>query len=325
MFVIKSILSIKVFYMLLFLFTNICIGQSESRKAFVLALNVPDNERNSNSAFKEIASENNLKRLSCFQDNKLQSDLYFDKLGNVILNFDTSNRIISKSEFKYDSKDRLSEISYFDLNGEFTDGFRYEYDGLYKTKFETGNAIPIDREVELKEENIRIYSRYTSDGWVLSGIYIKNSKGEYERELNYNNDGLYKEFQHYYDSKLLKGFTKKITYSGGLKISEKDYSAYKTDVRGNKIERYSAYSNDTLQLVSTHKFNEQNQVIENDYPSFLENFEYYPNGLIKSKTTKNRNGITVLTFFYQNLLPKKIVKNNGENESTFRYEYEFFK
>src|SRR5690606_27232924 len=106
----------------------------------------------------------------------------------------------------------------------------------------------------------------------------------------YNDEGLYQEFQHSYDSIKLKGITKKINYRNGLKTSEKDYYAYKTDKRGNKIERYSAYANDALELISTHKFNEQNQIIENDFPSVLETFEYNDNGLLKSKITKDRNG-----------------------------------
>jgi len=320
----RSILGFNGITLLFFLLSNISFGQSESRKAFVLTLNVPNNERNSNSAFKEIASENDLKRLACYQDNEIQSDLYFDKFGNVITNIDYSNKIISKSEFEYDAENRITKICYYDSNDDFKYGYIYEYNGLSKIKYEIGNSDPLNREIELKDENIRIYSRYTSKGWILSGIYIKNSNGEYDRELAYNDEGLYQEFQHSYDSIKLKGITKKINYRNGLKTSEKDYYAYKTDKRGNKIERYSAYANDALELISTHKFNEQNQIIENDFPSVLETFEYNDNGLLKSKITKDRNGITILKFYYQNSLPQKIIKTSGENESLFNYKYEFF-
>ncbi|WP_299365407.1 hypothetical protein [Winogradskyella sp.] len=154
---------------------------------------------------------------------------------------------------------------------------------------------------------------------------MKMHTNQYDRELRYNKDGIYQEFKYFFNPVKQEGGTKSISHHNGVKISEKDHSAYKTDINGNKIEKYSAYSTDTLKLISTHKFNEKNQILENDYPTKLENFEYDKNGQITNKIIKDKNGITILNFHYKNSLPEKIVKLNGGNELTFRYEYEYYK
>lgn len=253
------------------------------------------------------------------------TDLIFDKNGNVIEATDKSNKVISKTKFEFDKQSRLTKISFFAPNGDFKYGYEYKFDGPYKTEFEIGDSIPKRRTIELKDENITIYSDFNENKvWKLNSILFQNEDKSYDRELRYNEEGLYQEFKNYSNPLEQKEWTKGISYHNGIKISEKDNSLYKTDKNGNIIERYSAYSTDTLKLISTHKFNDKKQVIENDYPTKLENFEYNQDGIILKKIIKDRNGTTTLNFYYENLLPKKVEKVNKENKLTFKYEYENF-
>lgn len=59
--------------------------------------------------------------------------------------------------------------------------------------------------------------------------------------------------------------------------------------------------------------------------SELENFEYNTNEQLTRKITKGENGITILNFYYENSLPKKIEKITGKKKFIFRYEYEYYK
>jgi len=180
--------------------TNFCFAQSEARKNFVITLNVPDNQRNSNNAFKDLAKNNNLKKLTCYQENEITTELYFDKSGNVIKNIDTSNKVIGSSEFEYDKKDRLIKISYYEPNGKFNYGYKYVFSEPYRTEYELNDTIPKKRKIHLKEENITIYSDYDKEnGWELSNVIFINKDGKYERELRYNKDGVYSEFKYYYN------------------------------------------------------------------------------------------------------------------------------
>ena len=316
--------------LILFFAFNLCNAQTvqhESRKVFVMTLNVPNIIRNSNKAFNEIVTKNKIKRIICYRENDISSDIKFDKKGNIISKIENDNKSINESKYEYDEMNRMTKISFYSPNGNLDYGYEYKFNGPYKTEYKIGDTIPTKRTIELKEENIKIYSDYNSNQqWELSSIIFKNSDNSYDRELRYNKNGIvYQEFKHFHNKNELNGGTKSIQYYNGLKTNEKDYSAYKADINGNRIERYSAYSTDTLKLISTHKFNEENQVIENNYLSKLENFEYDANGFILSKTIKDRNGITILNFFYNNSLPSEIVKINEKNKSTFRYEYEFYK
>ena len=158
-------------------------------------------------------------------------------------------------------------------------------------------------------------------GEPLSAV-LKKMERWYNIEVELNDDQLlgYK-YRGTFQNERLEEVLRLISLTSPLKyqIIER-----KTDKNGNRIERYSAYSTDTLKLISTHKFNDKNQILENDYPTKLENFEYDKNGLIFKKTIKDRNGITILNFYYKNSLPEKIVKLKGKKETTFRYEYEYY-
>jgi len=48
-------------------------------------LNVPKNTIKSNIATKEYAIKNKLKRLICYRDDSISSDLRYDTIGNIIL------------------------------------------------------------------------------------------------------------------------------------------------------------------------------------------------------------------------------------------------
>lgn len=313
----------KKYLILLILISNFCFGQSESRQNFVITLNVPDYERNNNESFKKIATENKIKRIKFYEEKELVTDLIFDKEGNIIEATDKSNKVISKTKFEFDKQNRLTKISFFTPNGDFKYGYEYKFDGLYKTEFEIGDTIPKRRTIELRDENITINSDYNEKKeWELSSVTFLNKDKSYDRELRYNDNGLYSEFKYYYNPKLKIGGTREIKYFKGIKLSEKEYSAYKADEKGNRIENFNP---NNLETISTRKYNENNQVLETKYYTKSEYFEYGANGLVKTKTIEDRNGTTVLNFFYDNSLPKKIEKVNGDNKLTFKYEYEYFK
>ncbi len=313
----------KKYLILLILISNFCLGQSESKQNFVISLNVPDNERNSNESFKKIAAKKNIKRIKFYEGKEIVTDLLFDKNGNVIEATDKSNKVISKTKFEFDKQNRLTEISFFTPNGDFKYGYKYRFDGPYRTEFKIGDSIPRKRTIELKEENITIYSDFNEyKEWELNSVIFKNGDKSYDSELRYNENGLYSEFKYFFNPKEKIGGTKKITYFNSIKISEEDYSAYKTDSNGNRIENFNPRN---LETISTRKYNEQNQVIETKYYTKTEYFEYDKNGMVKTKIIKDRNGITKLNFFYENSFLNKIEKVNGDNKLTFKYEYEFYK
>ena len=289
----------KKYLILLILISNFCFGQSESRQNFVITLNVPESERNYNESFKKIATENKIKRIKFYEEKGIVTDLIFDK------------------------HNRLIKLSFFTPKGDFKYGYEYKYDGPYRIEYEIGDSIPTKRTIELKDENITIYSDFNENKeWELNSVIFKNDDKSFDRELRYNNDGLYSEFKYFYNPKEKIGGTKKISYLNGIKLSEEDYSAYKTDSKGNRIENINPRN---LETISSFKFNDKNQIIETKYYTKSEYFEYDENGFIKTKTIEDRNETTILTFFYENSLPKKIEKVNGNNKLTFRYEYEFYK
>ena len=313
----------KKYLIFLILISNFCFGQSESRQNFVITLNVPVSERNSNESFKKIATENKIKRIKFYEEKEIVTDLIFDKFGNIVEDTDTSNKVISKTKFEFDKHNRLTKLSFFTPKGDFKYGYEYKYDGPYRTEYEIGDSIPTKRIIELKDENITIYSDFNENKeWELNSVIFKNDDKSFDRELRYNNDGLYSEFKYFYNPKEKIGGTKKISYFNGIKLNEEDYSAYKTDSNGNRIENFNPRN---LETISSFKFNDKNQIIETKYYTKSEYFEYNENGFIKTKTIEDRNGTTIQTFFYENSLPKKIEKVNGNNKLTFRYEYEFYK
>ena len=313
----------KKYFVLLILISNFCFGQSESRKNFTISINVPDSERNSISAFKKFTTDKNIKQIRFFEENELVTNLSFDKNGNILEEMDKFNKVISNTKFEFDKHNRLTKISFYKPTGEFKYGYEYKFNGQYKTKFKIGDSIPINRTIELKDENMTIYSDFNENKeWELQSVIFKNDENSYDREIRYNDDGLYLEFKYFYNPKEKIGGTKKINYQNGIKISEEDYSAYKTDNNGNIIENYSPKN---LETISSFKFNDKNQIIETKYYTKSEYFEYDENGFVKTKTIEDRNGTTILTFFYENSLPKKIEKVNGKNKLTFKYEYEFYK
>jgi hypothetical protein len=308
---------------LLILISNFCFGQSESRKTFTISINVPDSERNSISAFKKFTTDNNIKQIRFYESDELVTNLSFDKNGNILEEMDKFNKVVSNTKFEFNEQNRLTKIAFYKPNGEFKYGYEYKFDGPYRTEFKIGDSIPRKRTIELKNENITIYSDFNENKkWELRSVIFKNDEKSYDREIRYNDDGLFSEFKYFYNPKERIGGTKKINYLNGIKISEEDYSAYKTDSIGNRIENFNPRN---LETISTFKFNDKNQLIETKFYTKSEYFEYDENGFVKTKTIEDRNGTTILTFFYENSLPKKIEKVNEKNKLTFKYEYEFYK
>ncbi|MGB5393518.1 MAG: hypothetical protein WBN16_04665, partial [Lutimonas sp.] len=145
--------------LLTFLTINYCYGQKiqhEPRKIFVSTLNVPENTSNSNDATKEYALKNKLKRLICYRDDSISSDLRYDTKGNIILKIENDNNTIRKSTYAFDSKDRLIKIIYYDSNDNVKYGYTYEFTDNAKLTYKLIDKNLINKKTILEPENIEI-------------------------------------------------------------------------------------------------------------------------------------------------------------------------
>lgn len=310
---------------LFLLIINFSFGQSESREYFSEALNLPSSKRFSNDALGPIAIKHRIQGVKFFKDNKLITELIFDEMGNVVEKINSSDNKIEKTKYYYDELNRL--IQYTLLNDEEVKyDVRYSFDGPIKTMYINGDSIPHSREIVLTDENVEIYSEYDEEkGWILQSMTIKDSKDNFVKGLRFNSDGLYSEIQYFMDPTNQEGGTNQIGYHNGKKTYEKLRSMYKTDSVGNRIEKYSAYSEDSLKLISKHKFNLQHQILENQYLHKIESFDYDTNGILTKKTVEDKNGLTKLFFLYNKTLPYKVEKLNGKDKITYLFKYEYFK
>ena len=149
---------------IIFFAFNFSFGQTiqhEPRKLFVATLNVPQNTRNMNIAFTDFVQNNNLKRLLCFRDGQISSDITFDKNGNVIIKIENDNTIINKGEYQYDEKGRVIKTSHYSPNGDFDYGFEYEYLKDTKLTYENPERILKNKDVFLKDKNQKISSSFS--------------------------------------------------------------------------------------------------------------------------------------------------------------------
>ncbi len=279
----------------------------------------------------ETISKYGIKTISFYCDSLLSSKLEFDKNGNLVMDLSNDNSFVKKAVYYYDSLNRILKIEYFNPKDEFNYGYYYVYEGFSAIEYEIGNDEPRNRIITLKDEGIIIYSDYNEGNkWSINSVTFKNPNGSYDRELRYNSSGLYCELKYYYDTSGKKGETVNIDYHNGLKMSEKSIDNYKTDINGNEIEYYSAYSTGKLKLVSKKQYNNKNQLTKAEYFSIygkkwnIENFTYNANCFIEKKEIQQDLVKTELFYIYNNYFLVQIIKNSNDKIDNFNIVYEFY-
>lgn len=302
--------------------------QHEPRKLFVETLNVPNNTRNMNKAFREFVKKNNIKRLYCFRDGKISSDITFDKNGNVIIKIENDNKIITKSVINYDEKNRVIKKSNYNFKGEYEYGYEYEFLGDTILTFRNPDRILKSKDYFIKDKNQKISIDYGNDQEIISKeIKIFDDNGDLKHKKIFSNNILSREFIYYLKDG--ERFEDEIFYPENgdkivntIKINNNDIF----DKNGNKIINYSVDFK-----VSEHKYNSENRIISSDYYS-----KY--NGLWKKEKYNYKNDTILIKksqdyiladksktykFIYNEFgLLEKVFKIVDNKEQIFEYKYQ---
>lgn len=293
-----------------------------------MSLNVPDNIRIMNEAFKEFADNNNLKRLIFLRGESVSSDISFDSNGNVITRIENENDVVNKSLFEYDNKGRVSKISHYSPDGNFRYGYEFEYLENGKITFKNPGRVLDEKEQNFPIENKRIRIDYGLDEEITSRtveffdenkdlkqkqqyyqgklnrefIYLSNGGEKYEVEINYLEDG------------------KKLVDTTGISTNNI------IDGNDNILMRYSGDF-----MVSEHKYNEYNRLLSSVFYSRnngawkKENYKYRNDTILIEKSENNLlTGEKIIYKFVYNKegLLEQILKTDG-TEEVFKYEYIF--
>ncbi len=316
---------------IIFFAFNFSFGQSiqhEPRKLFVATLNVPQNTRNMNIAFTYFAQNNNIKRLLCYRNGLISSDINFDKNGNVISKIENDNTIINKSEYQYDEKGRVIKTSHYSPNGNFKYGYEYEYLEDSKLTFENPGRILKNKDIFIKDKNQKISIDYGNDKEIVSKeIEIFNTNGELKQKQEFSNDRLNREFIYYLKER--EKYEDKIFYPENRekivetkKILDKDV----IDKNGNIIINYSGDFK-----VSEHKYNSANRLISSDFYSTKnglwknETYEYENDTILVNKSENHvlQGKIKSYQFIYNNVeFLEKVIKIDGTEKEIFEYKYQ---
>jgi len=316
---------------LLFFTANFVFGQSiqhESRKLFVMTLDIPENIRNSNSAFTKFVQKNSLKQVLCLRNGQISSKINFDKNGNVITKIENDNRVTNRSELKYDDNNQIIEKKNFKPDGSFRNGYYYRYENGSKFVYEIKDSLLINKYTFIKRENINIYSRYDTTGIIISkSIHIKDTDMKWLLETRFQKDRISVQYRYEYlgDKKYI---TKVQFDENGTKISEKRHlDEIKTD---NKLEHYTE---DDERLFRVDSFDENGNLLKmelfdkNDGPTRTENSKYNSIGQLIEliKEDFRRDQIIIYTYKYDKSDRVELVeKEFNEEKEIFTYEYETF-
>ncbi len=293
-----------------------------------MTLNVPQNIRNSNGVLSKFALKNNLKQLLCIRNGHISSEINFDKNGNVITKIENDNKVINKSEFKYDKEGRVIKTSHYSPNGDFKYGYEYEYLENTKLTYENPGRILKNKVVFIKEKNQNVSIDYGTNQQITSKkIEIFTANEELKQKQEYSNDRLNREFIYY--TKDGEKYKDEIFYpeSGEKIIETKKISD--NDVFDKNSNAITNYYGDFK--VSEHKYNSANRLILSDYYSTKnghwkkEIYEYKNDTILIKKsqnymlTGKNK----IYQFNYNNVgFLEKVNKIDGTEEETFEYKYQ---
>lgn len=293
-----------------------------------MTLDIPENIRNSNSAFTKFALKNNLKQVLCLRNGQISSEINFNKNGNVLTKIENDNKVTNRSELKYDDNNQIIEKKNFRPDGSFSSGYYYRYENGSKLVYGIEDSLLISKHSFIKRENINIYSRYDTIGRIISKhVDIKDADMKWLLETRFQKDRIYVQylFEYLGDKKYI---TKVQFDENGTKISEKRHlDEIKTD---SKLEHYTE---DDERLFRVDSFDENGNILKmelfdkNDEPTRTETSEYNSIGqLIKLiKEDFQRDQIIIYTFKYDKSDRVELVEKefNGEKD-IFRYEYETF-
>ena len=322
----------KLFITLLFIYYA-SFGQTvqhEPRKLFVETLNVSENIRNSNEAFKRFALMHNLKRVVCLRNGQISSDINLDKNGNVIVKIENENTAVSKSEYKYDKEGRVAQETYYSPNGNISYGYYLKYnDGIEET-YRLSDSILFARTTNFKERNSKMYSRYDGLGKLESVLVLDfDNRGRYELETRFSEE--INKVQYRYEYIENEKYVTKIEFDQNGEIfnetrhlrerklpnerrinfySEQDKSIFRSDFFDEsenfvKMELYD--SEGKKYRAEVRKYNGKNQLKR----VIKENYDKHKR--VEYKFTYDKKGRL------------KLVKKRGNgNKEKFLYEYEYY-
>lgn len=316
---------------IIFFAFNISFGQTiqhEPRKLLVETLNVPQNRRNMNIAFTDFAQKHNIKRILCFRNGQISSDINFDKKGNVITKIENDNTVVNKSEYEYDEKGRVVKTSHYSPNGNFKYGYEYEYLEDTKLTYENPGRILKSKEIFIKDKNQKISLDYGTDKEIVSKeIEIFNENGKLSQKQEFYNDRLNREFIYY--SKNGEKYKDEIFYPENREKTVETKKILDNDVidkNGNTIINYFGDFK-----VSEHKYNSANRLISSDFYSTKnghwrnETYEYKTDTILLLKTENYilKDKIKTYQFIYNNVgFIEKVIKIDGTEKEIFEYKYE---
>lgn len=281
-----------------------------------------------NIAFTDFAKTNNIKRLLCFRDGQISSDIDFDKNGNVIAKIENDNSIVNKSEYQYDEIGRVIKTSHYSPNGNFKYGYEYEYLEDTKLTFENPGRMLKTKETFIKDKNQKISIEYGTNKEIISKkIEIFNKNGELKQKQEFTNDRLNREFIYY--SKNGEKYEDKIYYPENREKIVETKRILDNDVidkNGNTIINYSSDFK-----VSEHNYNSANRLISSDFYSMQnghwknETYEYKNDTILINKSEnyilKGEN--KAYQFIYNNFaFLEKVIKIDGTEKEIFEYKYQ---
>ncbi|MFD2566221.1 hypothetical protein [Pseudotenacibaculum haliotis] len=323
----------KIIILVLLLFiSNYSHGQfvkNESRKLLSLSLNAPSKIRNGIEAYEKIALQKKIKRIQCFKDSKLESDLYFDRKGNGIKKIDFNKGNVSKSIFEHDSIGRTVKTAHF-FNDKLKNGSIIKYDDYSTFLYRIEDGTLWNKKTILKDERIEIYTSYDASGKESSkSIYFKKENEQVHKILSYHQGDLYQEVVY---------FTKDgEEYVDNIQYSENGQRKIKTSKRRAK-RVYDKWRNVTSHhvddfLVFKKKYNESNRLLLSDFYSRAQGlyrsdiYTYEKEKILLTKKQKFFTEEKTVDYeFYYNTrgLLKKVTKINGDLLETFTYTYEYY-
>lgn len=290
--------------------------------------------------FKELIGRNNLskyvkekkiKKICFYRDTILSSSKEFDKNGNLIIDIGMENSIIRKSIYKWNKENKLIEKKHFSTDGSFNNGYFYKYkDGaqlIYKIK----DSLLFRKKLNVKDENISIYSEYNKNGKIIyKDIIVKDKDNNTLLESNFSNNRLSIQYLYQYINN--KIYVTKVEFNKiGEKVFEKR-KLYKVKTK-NELKYFTA---DTERLFRIDSFDNKKRLLEmklldkennQNKISYFEKYYYNKKGQLKKllKNYLNKNYTIVYFYKYDKFCRlKKVIKKVNNKTKIFKYKYYTF-
>lgn len=282
-----------------------------------------------NSAFKKFALANDLKRLICYRDGEISSDLKFDSKGNVVSKIEVDNEIVPKSEYEYFKNGEIKKTKHYFPNGNFDYGFEYEYLDNKKITYKNPGKILYSVEENYPLKKMKITTDYREDdGYTSKEIEYYDDNNQIKKKEEFYNGEFSREFVYY--TKKRKDYVDEISYSENGKKFVNTKRIWSNDVYSENGNLLLDYSGETLN--SRLEYNKKNRLISRTYylngqnPREKIEFRYRNDTILVSKKIdyllEDRSINYEFLYDDKNHL-KKVIKTTDKGEEVFSYEYTF--